>query len=147
MNDLFTFEQTPWEATLQGLRAGQSFSALRFLTLLEGENEAEVELAFQDLCQKHISLDVSALPAEPGSGAAGARLELEQRLAAEGTLLDKLDRDDPLRIYLEEVAGTPAAGDLELLIRHYAAGEESAAEMLVNLSLMKTLLFQSLSQP
>ena len=38
MAELFTFEQTPWELALAGLRRGDKLSAARFLTLLERQN-------------------------------------------------------------------------------------------------------------
>ena len=39
----FSFEQSPWELALQNLRRDSSISAMRFLTLLEGEDEDEAD--------------------------------------------------------------------------------------------------------
>ena len=126
----FVFEQTPWEATLPGLR--DTISASRFLTLLEGEEEWAVEEAFRDLEQKHIALQVQELPLDPGTGDTAVRLRQEQQLVRQGTLPEGLEENDPLRLYLEELAATPAAGDLRVLAESHLQGEESAAPRLVS---------------
>ena len=52
-----------------------------------------------------------------------------------GTLLTELEENDPLRLYLEELAAIPAFGVEDLLAARCAAGDESAREQLLNLSL------------
>ena len=63
------------------------------------------------------------------------RLRQEAQLAASGNLLTGLEENDPLRLYLEELAATPAVGDENLLAQQYLDGDENAAQMLVPLSL------------
>ena len=57
MNDLiFEFERAPWELAFEKLRKGDSISAVRLLTLLEGEEESAVADALQELEEKGIEL-------------------------------------------------------------------------------------------
>jgi len=145
MSNLFSFEQTPWELTLETLRQGGSFSAVRFLTLLEGEDEQAVEDAFQSLEDLSISLDISELPRPSFSGETGKRLAMEEKLVQQGNLLNGLSEGDPLRLYLEELAGIPAFGDINLLALELAecnSREETEAPVqmqLVNLSLSRVV--------
>lgn len=140
MNELdFSFEQTPWELTLESLQPGGSISAVRLLTLLEGTDESEVETALQDLEERHIALDIGDLPKDPGSGATAVRLRQEQQLVQSGRLLQGLEENDPLRLYLEEVAATPAAGDPALLAHRLLDGDELVAPRLVDLMLSRVI--------
>ena len=45
----FDFEESVWEVTRDILKYGSSFSAARFLTLMEGESEDAVQEALEDL--------------------------------------------------------------------------------------------------
>lgn len=140
MNDLnFTFEESPWELTLASLRAGDRLSAARFLTLMEGEEEETVEDALLDLENGRILLDVSDLPRTVGTGEAALRLRREKELAAQGDFVGALDVNDPLRLYLEELAAIPACGDPQVLAMECAAGKESAREQLLNVSLHRVV--------
>ena len=56
-----------------------------------------------------------------------------------GKLLTGLPENDPLRLYLEELAATPAAGDVEMLAQQYLEGDEDAAQKLVTLSLSRVV--------
>ena len=76
----FTFEASPWEQALDGLQPGDTLSAVRFLTLVEGEDEDAMEEAFATLENQHITLDISALPLMPAAGDTAVRLRLEQQL-------------------------------------------------------------------
>ena len=131
----FTFEQKDWELSLSGLKPGSKIDAVRLLALLEGEDEEEAELALSTLEERGIALDITDLPADSGSGDMALRLRREAQLVKEGTLLNALDANDPLRLYLQEVAGIPAAGDPQLLAEQFAAGDESVGERIVNLML------------
>lgn len=124
MNMEFSFDPTPWEIFSGRLKQGERLSALRFLTLLEGEEEEAVEEAFAFLEEKQISLDIGDLPAGETSGELGNRLAREKKICQSGDLLVDLDENDPLRLYLEELAATPACGDIQLL----------SAELLENIS-------------
>ncbi len=131
----FVFEETPWEQAISALRPGDTISALRCLELLEDLSQDDGEEALLALEQKGITLDISDLPRENGSGEAALRLRQEQQLAQSGRLLAGLEENDPLRLYLEELAAMPAAGDVAVLARQYAAGDDAAGQQLVNLSL------------
>lgn len=140
MNEFdFSFDETPWELTLAGLRRGDKLSAVRFLTLMEGEDEQAVEDALLDLEDLHVALDISDLPTAAGTGEAAVRLRREQQLVSEGTLMTALEDTDPLKLYLEELAGIPACGDPELLAMEVAEGKEYARERLLNVSLHRVV--------
>ena len=126
----FTFEDSLWEQTLQALPQGGSYCAARFLALMEGEDEAALEDAFDLLAQKQIRLELSQLPADLGQGEAAVRLRQEQQLVEKADLIGALSESDPLRMYLEELAALPLQGDEMLLAKAFAAGEEAAAEQL-----------------
>jgi len=64
---------------------------------------------------------------------------MEEKLVRQGNLLTGLGADDPLRLYLEELARIPACGDVNVLAMDAAAGSESAKNMLVNLSLSRVV--------
>ncbi len=135
----FTFEQSPWEMELSRQEQGSLISAARFLSLMDGEDEQVLEDAFQMLEGKHITLDVSDLPVIAASGETAVRLRQEQQLVKHGDLLADLEETDPLRLYLEELAMIPAAGDICLLARRYLDGDESIVQMLTNLSLHRVV--------
>ena len=110
MNDLvFEFDRAPWELAFEKLRKGDHLSAVRFLTLLEGEEEATVEDALLELEEKGITLSVSDLPKNYGTGELEKRLRLEETLVQIGMLLESLEESDPLALYLQEIAGVPAS--------------------------------------
>lgn len=140
MSDLdFSFAPAPWELALEKLHRGDSISALRFLALTEGEDEADIEEAFDLLETKGVALDVSGLPKNQSTGETARRERLEQQLLENGMDCQILPETDPLRLYLQELAATPAAGDPQLLADRVAAGEQEAAPMLVNVSLSRVL--------
>ena len=140
MNNLeFTFEQSPWEGVFAGLEDGGSLSAVRFLALLEGESEEDVEAAFQSLEERRITLDVTELPGIAASGDTAVRLRQEAQLVEQGILLSGLEETDPLRVYLEELALIPACGDVNVLAMDALAGDDSARAMLTNLSLSRVI--------
>lgn len=139
MNTLdFSFEKTPLECWLDSLSRGCEVSAAEFLALAEMEPEDAVEDGFLALEEKDILLNTATLPGAPG-GQAALRLRQEQQFVEKGLNLSDLELNDPLRLYLEEVAGIPAAGDEELLAIRVASGEESAAQMLTNLGLSRVI--------
>ena len=131
----FTFEQSLWEEALEQLQPGEAIDAVRFLTLIESEDEIGAEEAFQALDEGRITLDISGLPMDAGSGDMAVRLKQEKELAQQEDLLAGLSDTDPLYMYLQELSGIPACGDEQILAESYASGKESVAEQLVNLSL------------
>ncbi len=136
----FSFEDTAWEQYLSQADQGSNLSALRFLALLEQEDEDTLEDAFQDLLSNAITLDLSALPQENGSGEAALRLRREAELVQNGLLLQSLEENDPLRLYLEELASIPAFGDVGLLAQQLQQDpSEIIRNQLVNLSLSRVV--------
>ncbi len=138
MNEIF-FEESPWDLTLRGLSKGDKLSAARFLTLMESEDEYAVEAALLDLETGGIALDISDLPKAPAVGEAAVRLRREEKLVEQGTLLSALEENDPLRLYLEELASVPACGDVDVLACDAAGGSENARNMLANLMLSRVI--------
>ena len=134
----FDFEESPWEATRDSLKKGGSISAARFLTLMEGEAEDAVMDALMDLYERRIRLDIGDLP-KIAAGEAAIRLRREQQLVQQGILLTDLEENDPLRLYLEELADIPACGDEAVLAADCASGKEPAREQLMNLSLSRVV--------
>ena len=140
MNNLdITFEASPWEAFLMHKGMGDTISAVTLLSLLEGEEEQQLEDALQDLETGCMILDISGLPKVGGTGEAAVRLRRDSQLAKEGLNPAGLDENDPLRLYLEEIAATPVCGDETLLAQKCAAGGESAMEQLTNLGLSRVV--------
>ena len=139
MNTLtFTFDESPLETWLASLTPGSTVCAGSFLALAEMEEEEAVEEALLFLEGRNISLDITDLPGYSG-GEAALRLRQEAQLVKKGLRIPDLDPADPLRLYLEEVAMTPAAGDEQLLAEKCAAGDEGAMEVLTNLGLSRVI--------
>ena len=131
----FTFEPSDWELALDKLHTGDKISAVDCLSLLEDMSEEEAQEALLCLEERGITLDVANLPKLGGSGENAMRLKLEEKLAASGALLQGLDENDPLRLYLEELSAISAQGDACQLAEKYAQGDASVCQQLVNLSL------------
>lgn len=129
--DLISFELPEWELTLQRMKPGTSISAVRLLGLLEGEDEAGTEEALCYLEDRRIALDISMLPKDYGSGQTEDRLRREEMLAKSGKLLEGLEENDALGIYLRELAAVPSAGDPSSLMLAYQQGEEDALQRLM----------------
>ena len=133
----FTFDESA--AFFADVPDGARLSAARFLTVMEGETEDAVEEALQELENRGIVLDISDLPKAAGTGEAAIRLRREAELVKNGNLMQALEENDPLRLYLEEVAGIPVCGDVAVLAMEAAAGKQRAQEQLLNLSLSRVL--------
>ena len=140
MNDWYSFTESPWELEAAELRVGDRISAVRLLTLLEGEDEEAVEEAFHTLDVLEVTLLVSDLPTDFGTGETEKRLWLEQKLAKSGLHPSALPEGDPLGLYLEEMAGIPAFGDMDLLAQEVAKTQDPDAQSkLVNLCLSRVV--------
>lgn len=135
----FDFDTPEWEPALEQLMQAERFCAARFLTLMEGENEESYEEALQLLNDRHILPDLSDLPAPAADGEAALRLRREQQLVKDGTLLKELSENDPLRLYLEELAAVPACGDVQVLAHRLAEGDRSVTQQLTDLLLSKVV--------
>lgn len=130
-----TFDDAPWMLELKNLPVGATFSAARFLTLTEAEDPFGFDEALQFVEDRGILLDVSDLPPISLSGSDALRLKQEAELAHTGDVTCGLDENDPLSLYLQELASTPAAGDVQLLAEAYKTGKQHLAEQIVTLSL------------
>ena len=140
MNKLeFTFEVSPWQDWLRTKQMGDSVSAAQLLTLLEEESEEAVEDALQEIEMACMVLDVSDLPKNVVSGEAAVRLRQEIQLAKKELTPEGLEENDPLRVYLEEVAATPAFGDEQCLAKDAGHGDENAMLQLTNLGLSRVI--------
>lgn len=138
MNNLeFAFDISPWEGYRRGLQMGDVISAARVLALVEGEQE--LEEALQDLETGAMVLDISDLPRPGGIGEAAVRLRREQELVSNGLHPEDLEQTDPLRLYLEEVAQTPAFGDEVQLAQRSGHGDAQAQQALTNLGLSRVI--------
>ncbi len=133
MNDLdITFENSPWEQVLVQLSPGDCLSAAHFLTLLEGEEEQTVEDAVKALEERRITLDISDLPRLPDMGADAQRLHMEAQLAQTEDMIKALGENDPLRLYLEEVAQTRTEQSPQALAQRLAAGDRGVVRDLLD---------------
>ena len=74
-----------------------------------------------------------------GTGEAALRLRREMQLAKSGLNPRDLDENDPLRLYLEELAQIPVAGEETLLAEQCRKGSAQAVEMLTNLGLSRVV--------
>lgn len=135
----FTFEESAWEQALKDSQPGDTLPAAKALLLLEEMSDEEAEEALLALEEQEITLDISDLPLDSGSGEAALRLRQEQQLVKNGNLLAGLDENDPLGLYLQELAAIPAAGDAQALAEQYAAGNEEVLQNLTNLCLSRVV--------
>lgn len=139
MNDeQFVFDDNAWEEELTALTHNGVVDAMQLLQLLELEDEQTVQDALVLLEQQGIALDVSSLPPVALTGSVAMRLRQEEQLAGTQSLTDGLEPNDPLVLYLQELAATPAAGDPQLLALRYLDGEP-VAEQLVTLCLSRVV--------
>ncbi len=138
MNHLeFTFEASPWEQAIGEIVPGGTLDGVQFLTMMEQESEETLENALALLDEKDILLTVDGLGTFAASADAAVRLRLEKDLAAKNALPQGLEENDPLRLYLEEIAALPAWGDAASLAEEYKAGREDVLPQLTNLMLSR----------
>ena len=135
----FTFENSPWEQALAAMGPGDEMNLLTLLSLLEEEDEDTAQEALDAMEEQGIALVIQDLPNLPTGGNMALRLRQEAQLVQSGKLLTGLEENDPLRLYLEELAGTPVAGDVDLLALQYLEGDADAAQKLVTLSLSRVV--------
>lgn len=133
----FEFESAPWRRYLEELAPGARIPAAQLLSLMEEEDEQTLEEAL-DICERQcIFPRVEKLPRIYGTGDMAVRLRAEEQLVAKGLSPEKLEPGDPLQIFLEEVATTPAFGDMQLLAEECQAGDETKIPQLMNLNLSR----------
>lgn len=134
-----TFSPALWEQLLSRLAPGSQLDAAQFLTLMESEGEEVLENALELLAEKDILLNVENIAAFAPSAAGAVRLKLEKELVEKHALPGGLEENDPLRLYLEEIAALPSCGDPTVLAMEYAAGDESVLPQLTNLMLSRVV--------
>lgn len=138
MNNLeFTFETAPWEQVIAQTTCGGELDGVQFLAIMEQESEGNLEDALLLLDEKDILLNIDGLGTFAVSGDTAVRLRLEQDLVKRNALLKELEENDPLRLYLEEIAALPTCGNAQQLAEQYRAGREEVLPLLTNLMLSK----------
>ena len=136
MNDWdLTFGDAPWETEIRALQPGSQWDAVHFLAMMEPETEDALEEALAMLEEKGVLLNIDHLSAGTGAGETAVRLRREAELVRRGSLPEGLEENDPLRLYLQEIAALPAFGDAQLLAERYLEGDESVVTQLTNLML------------
>ena len=134
-----SFEPEPWEQAMEQLAPGGNISAAKLLALLEDSCEEALEDAFAVLDAKRIALDISDLPAPNLQTEAAVRLQQEQILSKQADMIQGLEENDPLRLYLQELAGIPVTGEYRVLAAELMEGKERAGEKLADLSLPRVI--------
>ena len=124
------------ESVFGALAYGQSLSGAELLTRTDSRSDEELEELFEYLAENAVTIDLSDLPRNLGSGEAARRLREEEQLVRDGKLLTGLEENDPLRLYLQELASIPVCGDAEVLALELLEGKD-VRERLVNLSLSR----------
>lgn len=135
-----SFGDATWEKLLSGLKPGQALSAPDLLTALDGETEEIVEEVFSRLWEMDILPDLTDLPKYKADSETAVRLRREETLVKQGNLMQELEESDPLRMYLEEIAGIPVCGDIHVLAQTLRGDNaEEAAAAIINLSLSRVV--------
>ncbi len=146
MNELeFLFSTDADGDWLEQLQPETLMPASQLLIHCEGADEEQLEEIFLQLESKNIIPDVSELPAPAVSGETAVRLKQEQQMVKQGLTPEQLEKTDPLRLYLEEVANIPVCGDISSLaqeLRQANAAKDPAETLrgkIVNLSLGRVI--------
>lgn len=136
-----TFGDSTTEVYLNRLKDGQTVSAAALLTVLDAQSEDSVMQIMEQLRQRRIMPDLADLPRYSDDTQTAVRLRREAQLAKQGNLMDALESADPLYLYLQELAGIPACGDVETLAKQLAQtpGAEDVCTALMNLSLSRVV--------
>ena len=133
MNEFcFSLDESPFDRMLSQVAPGGAVSALAFLAVTEEESEEALQDALMELEIRHITLDISNLPVPAATGEAALRLRTEAQLVKEGNLPGGLEENDPLRLYLEEIAALPMDSDIQKMAMAYARGQDTVIAKLTN---------------
>lgn len=140
MNELeYFFDEPEEEIVLEGVQPGKPYSAAELLTRLEDSNVEMLQAVLEALTESRITLDISTLPKAPGLGDTAQRLRLEEQLVKEGGLPEKLGENDPLRLYMEEIAALPVFGDPQKLAMKLEDKEGPAAYRLADMMFARVI--------
>ena len=126
------------ESVLGELAYGQTLSGAELLTRTDARSDEELEDIFRYLEENAVTIDLGDLPRNMASGEAARRLREEEQLVRQGKLLTGLEENDPLRLYLQELAAIPVCGDAERLALELLEGKD-VRERLVNLCLSRVV--------
>lgn len=135
----FNFEKPEWESVFNSIPEGGEFDAVQFLAMMEPEDDDALEEALSALDDRDILLNIDNLSPFAQSGDAAVRLRLEKELAEQGKLPQGLEENDPLRLYMEELASMPVSGHPQALAEAYRAGKEDALPRLLALMLSRVV--------
>ena len=128
----FSFEPSPLEALFAQITENGNISAAQLLMMTEGESEEALQDVLTELEIRHITLDISDMPVPVVTGETAVRLRREAQLVKEGTLPKGLEENEPLRLFLEEIASFPAEGDVQSMAAAYARGQDMVIAKLTN---------------
>ena len=135
----FTFEKSPQEQLVDSLEAGNRISVIECLQQIQDMSGEEAEAVLLELAERCDVSDITELPLFRQDEQTMRRLKLERKLAKSGELMTGLDENDPLRLFLEEVAAMPAAGDEKQLLAQFAPDDEEMTQKLAYLSLHRVV--------
>lgn len=110
------YGQKSW---IDGIADGSTLSAAELLLQFVNSDELTLETVLDCLGEKNVALDISDLPAQRYLGEGAQRLKMEQNMVKNGFSIEKLEDNDPLRLYLQEIAEIPVCGDLSVLAQQH----------------------------
>jgi len=123
-----TFDDSGLGKLLETLTPGMTLSAATLLAAADTESEEALEDAFVNLGHMGVEVDISDLPIPQPDGQIAARLHLEEQLKSTSQLFENLEEGDPLRVYLEELAGIPVCGDIRVLAQGLAEANRAGRD-------------------
>ena len=139
IEDVISFQDLSFlDEELEAL-SGRSYSAVRLLHLLEGEDLAVLDEVFSKMQRCRVALDIAALPAVECTGADALRLKQEAEFQSLEQITTGLQDNDPLVLYLQELEQLPVAGDVQAYAERYLQGQHHLAEQIMNLCLRLVL--------
>ena len=115
MDDMFDFGDSPLTLLEESLQPGQTLWASKLLSVMDGQSEWELYDALDRLYAKDVKIQLDQLAIPVCNADTALRLRREQQLVEAGSLPGDLEENDPLRLYLEELAQIPVCGDLPAL--------------------------------
>ena len=124
---------------------GTTVPAVELLLQWEGMDTDALEQVLLQMEEQDVTLDCAALSLPAASGETALRLSLEHRLAKQGLEPSQLEKNDPLRLYLEELAAIPVCGDIALLAEQLSEENracrvsEALCSQIVELSLSRVV--------
>ena len=115
MDNMFDFGDSPVDLLEQSLHAGDVLPASKLLSVMDGQSEWELYEVLDRLQAKGVTVALDRLAVPVCNADTALRLRREEQLVKSGSLPGDLEANDPLRLYLEELAQVPVYGDLAVL--------------------------------